>query len=209
MSIATSNVPALALGAALRRWRLLHRVKQEHAAELLGVAQPTISRWESGRQAMEPAERAKVERIVGARLDSAADRVLALLVSESPRSVHLICDLTHRLLACSTARANEFHVPVHDLIGQSLLRYATRKIEAEEKLLAGRGWYEQPVPAPIEFDTGENASSVVPIRQSRCRWTRLLLSDGSPARLVETLNYSIPSIHSGASSREASRRKRA
>jgi transcriptional regulator with XRE-family HTH domain len=208
MSIPTS-IPPLALGAAFRRWRLLHRMKQGHAAELLGVAQSTISRWESGLQAMEPAERAKVEAIVGARLDTAADRVLAQLVSESPRSVHLICDFTHRLLACSTTRAKEFHVPVGDLIGQSLRCYATQKIEAEEALLVHRGWYDCPAPMPIEFDTGENGSSVVPIRPSRCRWTRLLLSDGSPARLVETLYYSMPSIQSGTSSKDANCLKRA
>ncbi|HEY0684334.1 MAG TPA: helix-turn-helix transcriptional regulator [Steroidobacter sp.] len=194
-----SNIPPLALGAALRRWRLLHRVKQEHAAELLGVAQSTISRWESGRQAMEPAERAKIEAIVSARLDTSADRVLAQLVSESPRSVHLICDFTHRLLACSTVRANEFSVPASELIGSSLRRYATRRIEAEETLLIDKGWYEQAAPMPVEFDTGENDSSVVPIRSSRCRWTRLLLSDGTPARLVETLHYSRLSIQSGTS----------
>lgn len=200
MSDHGSNIPSLALGAALRRWRLLHRVKQQHAAEMLDVAQSTISRWESGRQAMELAERAKVEAIVSARLDTAADRVLAQLVGESPRSVHLICDFTHRLLACSAARANEFGVPAHGLIGRSLRRFATEKIEAEEQLLADRGWYDRPVPLPIEFETGRNASRVVPIRQSRCRWTRLLLSDGSPARLVETLYYEIVSSHAGTSS---------
>ena len=65
------------LGLALRRWRLLHRVKQTHAAELLDVAQSTISRWEAGIQRMEPSEQCKVEALVAARLDAAADRVLA------------------------------------------------------------------------------------------------------------------------------------
>src|SRR6185312_845095 len=85
-------ITPLALGRALRRWRLLHRVKQEHAAQIFGVAQSTISRWEAGRQAMEPTERTKLEAIVCARLDSAADRVLAALVNESPRPVHLLCE---------------------------------------------------------------------------------------------------------------------
>jgi predicted transcriptional regulator len=64
---AAETVTPLVLGSALRRWRLLHRVKQGHAAELFGVAQSTISRWEAGRQAMEPTERAKVEALVSAR----------------------------------------------------------------------------------------------------------------------------------------------
>lgn len=46
--------PCLALGAALRLWRVVHRVKREHAAKLFGVNQSSISRWEMGRQSMEP-----------------------------------------------------------------------------------------------------------------------------------------------------------
>jgi transcriptional regulator with XRE-family HTH domain len=180
-------VPNPALGPALRRWRLLHRVKQVHAAELFGVAQSTISRWESGRQAMESKEQEKVEAIVGARLDAAADRVLAELIGESPRAVHLICDLTHRLLACSPQRARQFGVPQSDLIGRSLWRFATPELIAVEGTLADRGWHDRPSPPPVECDTGANRSRIVRIRQSRCRWTRLLLSDGAPARLVETL----------------------
>jgi transcriptional regulator with XRE-family HTH domain len=202
-----------ALGPALRRWRLLHRVKQAHAAELFGVAQSTISRWESGRQAIEPAEQAKVEAVVGARLDAAADRVLAALICESPRAVHLICDLTHRLLACSSPRAVQFGVPESQLIGQSLWPFAPPELAAVEGTLAGRGWYDRPAPPPIEFDTGQNRSRIVRIRQSRCRWTRLLLSDGAPARLVETLGYDAarecsPSIHTGRSDSAVSRLNR-
>ena len=177
----------LALGFALRRWRLLHNVKQEHAAELFGVAQSTISRWEGGRQAMEPTELAKVAAVVGARLDTAADSVLAMLVSESPRPVHLICDLTHRLLACSTPRAREFGVPKVDLIGCSLWPYASAELVGAERTLADLGWYDRPVPSPLQPKTGANNPPIVPIRGGTCRGTRLLLSDGTPARLVETL----------------------
>ena len=42
-------------------------------------------------------------------------------------------------------------------------------------------------PPAIEFCTGANRSDEVPIRQSACRWTRIVLADGSAARLVETL----------------------
>ena len=68
--------PALP-GIALRRWRLLHRVKQSHAAQMFSVTQSTISRWESGVLALDPAAHLQLEQLLAARLDTAADQALA------------------------------------------------------------------------------------------------------------------------------------
>lgn len=174
-------------GAALKRWRLLHRVKQSHAAELFGVTQSTISRWESGVQVMEPGAHHQLEQLLAARLDAAADHALARLVNQSQQPMHLICDLTHRLLACSPARAAEFASPVGALVGQSLWRFATAEILRAESSLVACGWRDTQAPPAVEFSTGSNDSLLVPIRPSLCRWTRIPLSDGSAARLVETL----------------------
>lgn len=38
----------LPIGRALRRFRRLNAIKQGHFAELLGVSQASVSRWESG-----------------------------------------------------------------------------------------------------------------------------------------------------------------
>ncbi len=180
--------PQAPLGRALRRWRVLHRVKQSDVAERFGVAQSTVSRWESGLQAMEPAERARVEALLAARLDAGADRVLAGLVGESPRALHLICDLSHRLLALSPARARGFGCAPDAMIGQSLWPFITEELAAMEARLPALGWREKPAVAPVEMATGSNGSDVVPVRPSRCRWTRFILSDGTAARLVETLD---------------------
>ncbi|VFT17214.1 transcriptional regulator [Pseudomonas aeruginosa] len=131
----TEPLPSSSLGPALRRWRLLHRVKQTHAAELLGVAQSTISRWESGTQALLVEERARLERLLGARLEAAADKALARLVEANPQPVHLICDLTHRLLACSPARAAQFGVPLGELLDRSLWPYCSEEILRQEATL--------------------------------------------------------------------------
>jgi len=171
----------------LKRWRLLHRVKQSHAADMFRVSQSTISRWEAGVQDAEPEQRARIEALLKARLDSAADHALARLVACSSQPVHLVCDLTHRLLACSVPRAAEFGVPVAGLLGRSLWPFATEEIAAQETSLDALGWREGIAAPALEFATGANDSLLVPIHQSQCRWTRLTLSDGSTARLVETL----------------------
>jgi transcriptional regulator with XRE-family HTH domain len=161
-------------------------MKQHHAAELLGVSQTTISRWENGLQAPTPAEQSDIRRLMQARLDSAADRELARLVRQSTAEVHLICDLTHRLLDLSPARARMWSVPATDLLGTSLWRYASKEIVTAERNLPQAGWFE-PAPPALELDTGANGSSVVRIRPSRLKWVRFQLSDGSFARLVQTV----------------------
>ena len=101
--------------------------------------------------------------------------------------MHLVCDLSHALLACSPSRAAEFGAPLSGLMGRSLWRYATPEIQRMEAALEAMGWRETQAPPAIEFRTGANRSDEVPIRQSACRWTRIVLADGSAARLVETL----------------------
>lgn len=178
---------AASLRLGLRRWRTLNREKQAHFAELLGVTQSTVSRWESGILRFERREARRIEGIVAARLTTSADAALLQLIKESERTIHLICDVSHRLLACSASRASSFGTPVGELLGRSLWRFSTAKLMAQEKRLESLGWHDLAVPQPVEFETGDNGSDLVPIRPSRCRWTRMALSDGTCVRLVETL----------------------
>lgn len=176
---------AAQLGRSLRTWRSLRRVKQNHAAELLGVSQATVSRWESGLQAPMEAEQVAIRSLLQARLDSAADRQLASLVRAAAGRVHLVCDLTHKLLAYSDRIESDWRVPGRELLGVSLWRYASEEIVAAEAQLASAGWFE-PAPDAVELVTGANASDEVPIFRGRMRWVRFQLSDGSFARLTET-----------------------
>ncbi|MBB6249550.1 helix-turn-helix domain-containing protein [Nitrospirillum iridis] len=187
-SIAALIGPVPHLGPSLRMWRTLRRMKQMHVAELLGVSQATVSRWESGALAPDADEQTAVRRLMRAGLDSAADRELARLVSQSSGAVHLVCDLTHTLLALSPARERDFGRPRADLIGTSLWPYASEDIVAAEARLPDLGWFEPAAPA-LELTTRANHSTDLPIRPSRFRWVRFQLSDGTFARLVDTIAF--------------------
>ena len=184
-----------ALGRSLRTWRALRRIKQLHAAELLGVSQATVSRWENGQSSPTPNESDRLRRLMAARLDSAADRVLARLVSQAVMPVHLVCDLTHRLLAVSPAREAQFKVPTAQLMGSSLWRYASEDIVIAEGHLAEHGWFG-PAPPAMEFHTRGRDSDDLAILACDMRWVRFQLSDGSFARLVETVR-AVPPAHRG------------
>jgi transcriptional regulator with XRE-family HTH domain len=189
-----------ALGRSLRTWRALRRIKQQHAAELLGVSQATVSRWENGQAPPDPGEAARLRTLMAARLDSAADFVLARLVQHSAEPVHLICDFTHRLLAASRAREAQFKVPTATLMGTPLWRYASEEIVVAEGRLAEHGWFE-PGPPCIEFRTGGRDSDKLVIHPCDMRWVRFQLSDGSFVRLVESIRAH---PHRSAASRSAS-----
>lgn len=172
-------------GRALRRLRLLRGVKQGDLAARLGVNQTTVSRWERGLLSVTPQQEAAILAVLG-RPDPAGDRVLRGLVESSFRKLHLICDRTHRLLAVSPAREAEWRISFRDLAGRPMIGFASPEILAMEATLARHGWGEGGADS-LELQTGANQDCNVPIRPGRVLWERLLLSDGTPARLVTTL----------------------
>jgi transcriptional regulator with XRE-family HTH domain len=175
------------LGAALRRMRGLRRIKQSHVGEMLGVSQTTVSRWESGAARPDEAQAAALRRLLSAPLAPGHDAALRRLVETSSAPVHLICDLTHRLLAASPARAVEWRASASDFLGRPLFPYASPEIREHEARLEALGWYDLPEPR-IVFDTGPNADPVMRILPGRMMWERVVLADGSVARLVTTLS---------------------
>ena len=174
------------IASPLRRLRLLSGLKQSHLAELMGVTQTTVSRWESGALVLPDDQWDKARAVLGAP-EPAQDAILKRLVESSNLSQHLICDRTHNLLAVSPSRQAKWRAEPGELIGKSLIVYATPEILAAEATLGNIGWYDGAV-ARLEVNTGPNSDLIVPIVPSRLIWERLLLSDGTPARLVTTLN---------------------
>jgi transcriptional regulator with XRE-family HTH domain len=172
------------LGRALHRLRRVRGLKQAHAADLLGVSQATVSRWEAGVQAPGDEARAALERLLAAPV--AADAALQRLVETSASPTHLICDVTHVLLATSPARAATWRAGADELTGRSLFRYASPEIAAMEAKVVALGWRDGALGA-VAFWTGANADAAVTIRPGLVLWERLHLADGRPVRLVSTV----------------------
>jgi transcriptional regulator with XRE-family HTH domain len=169
---------------ALKAWRTVRRLKQGHVAELLGVAQSTVSRWEAGRATPDSDEARGLVTLMATPLDGAAEHALGRLVRGAGTPVHLVCDLTHRLLAASPARTRDWRRPASDLLGRSLWRYASTEIVEAEAALEANGWFDDG-PQAMTVVTGANDSDEVPIRPCRFLWSRLQLADGTFVRVVE------------------------
>jgi transcriptional regulator with XRE-family HTH domain len=177
----------LPLGRGLRRFRRLHGIKQSHLAESLGVSQGSVSRWESGTHEPEGLYRKRILAMVAARASEAGDAALTRLVSTSPLPVHLVCDITHRLLAASPARVATWRAAANDVLGQSLWRFASPEIVAAEESLDARGWFDRPFQR-FEFYTGSNTSQTVAIEPGLMLWETVPLADGRVGRLTTTLS---------------------
>jgi transcriptional regulator with XRE-family HTH domain len=176
----------LPIGFALRRFRRLNTVKQSAIAEMLGVSQGCVSRWESGEHRPNARQRETIIQLICASAGDDQDAGLKRLVEASHRPVHLICDATHRLLAASRSRAISWQTDLSELIGTSLWPFASPEIAAAEAKLCECGWYERPY-RTLELRTGGNGRSDVPVLPGRILWETLPLADGRVGRLTTTL----------------------
>jgi transcriptional regulator with XRE-family HTH domain len=176
----------LPIGLALRRFRRLNVVKQCAIAEMLGVSQGCVSRWESGAHKPDAAQRRRIIQLISASAGNEHDAALKRLVECSQRPVHLICDATHQLLAASPSRAGSWRIDVSELIGRSLWPFASPEIVAAEAGLFESGWFERPY-QNLELRTESNGRSDVPVPPSRVLWETLPLADGRVGRLTTTI----------------------
>src|SRR3954447_6221372 len=176
----------LDFGRSLRRLRRLTGIKQGHLAELAGVTQATVSRWESGLHHPTPEQAAKLLPLIEARLDPAADAMLKRLVESSSLRVHLVCDVTHRLLAVSPARRREWRNDASNLYGETLWPFASTWIQEGEARLVELGWYE-PSALPVAGWTELNCPGVIRMGPGMWLWERMQISDGRFVRLVTSM----------------------
>lgn len=172
------------LALTLRLARRMRGMKQAHAAELLGVTQSTVSRIERGDLKPTGMLRNRLLDLVSARIDPARDAALRRLVESSAVPLHLVCDLTHRLLAASRPREHEWRRAAAELRGQPLWKYASQAIRSAEMRLPDLGWGERDGAHAFAFVTGANGLDELRIVPGVQIWERILLSDGSSARLV-------------------------
>ena len=171
-------------GIRLRRLRLLKGMKQLHLADLMAVNQSTVARWERGDLDLSDSDWQRAKAALN--YTTTQDDVLKRLVETSTDEVHLVCDLSHRLLAASTSRKSRWSADIAALMGRPMLQYASEEILQAEASLDDLGWYDGATTS-LSFTTGTNTSSLVPIRRGHMRWDRVILADGSPARLATTL----------------------
>jgi transcriptional regulator with XRE-family HTH domain len=190
MAMQTQFEDLPAFGRRLRRARRAHGMKQAALADLLGVNQATVSRWEQGLQVPAPAMQAAAFGLVSA--PSGRNEALKRLVESCVAPVHLIEEASHVCLTYSRPRARDWRVSHRELLGTTLWRFATDEIRAAEEELAAVGWWEQQWPEPRRFRISSYDFEAIRICAGGVLWERLYLEDGTPVRLVTGLASQMP-----------------
>ncbi|MBD3717516.1 helix-turn-helix transcriptional regulator [Enterobacter hormaechei] len=104
---------------------MLRHMKQSHLAELMGVDQATVSRWERGTLALSDGRWSAVLQLLTGPSDSSYDAALKRLVQSSAHKVHLVAT-GH--IVCSRhlrPRQRELRIDLAELLGKSLRVYAS------------------------------------------------------------------------------------
>ncbi|AUG54900.1 helix-turn-helix domain-containing protein [Thalassospira marina] len=170
-------------GQKLRHWRRTADIKQQRLADILGVTQATVSRWEKGVQSPAPFQQKLLCDMMTRNRNFRLDHALKRLVTQSSERVHLIEDRSHRLLCSSKPRQREWQRDDIGLLGQSLWRYATVEIAAAEKNLHHIGWHDDQADH-VMFANSAREGAPMRIIDRYILWERFYLSDGRAVRLT-------------------------
>ncbi|OYU46640.1 MAG: transcriptional regulator [Burkholderiales bacterium PBB4] len=179
--------PLPGFGSRLRRLRRLKGWKQDSIAALAGVNQATVSRWEAGN--ITPSEDLMHFLMQSLSQTPVRDAALQRLVEACTLPVHLVTDLDHVLLAASRSKQLQWGQPVSDLLHTSLWRFATEDIARAETQLQAQGWWSRDIPDPVVVQLTTAQTRGLHIRAGTMVWARLLLADGTPARLCTVLEH--------------------
>ena len=173
-----------AFGPRLRTLRRARSLKQSALAEMIGVEQSTVSRWESGT--LIPSSDVQDQVFQTLSVCKVDEFALKLLVESSTLPIHLIDEASHICLAYSKSRGHEWRKDPQVLLGKTLWPYASEEIQIAEEALDQTGWWDTYQPQPFQIRTAPSHNPEMRIQAGCLTYERMYLSDGTPVRLCTT-----------------------
>jgi len=166
----------------------LRALKQTAFAELIGVDQATISRWESGRQSPDLAMQQRLRDLMR-RIDPGEEVLLRHWINASV-GYTVLCDEDRVIRAASPSYCSIHGVSATEVLGRSTIPTFTAELERALWLAVDRGFFE-----------GEVASATVVARTNALSgkprdiagisvWTPVPLTDGRVLRRVDRIALS-------------------
>lgn len=175
-------------GAQLRRFRRLRALKQAALAEMVGVDQATISRWESGRQSPDLAMQQRLRDLMR-RIEPREEVLLKHWINTSV-GYTVLCDEDRIIRAASPSYCNIHGLSPTEVLGLSTIPSFTAELERALWLAVDRGFFEGEV-ASVTVVGRNNALSGQPRDvPGMSVWTPVPLADGRVLRRVDRIALS-------------------
>lgn len=160
--------------AGIRRLRQSNGWKQTTFAEMIGVDQATVSRWERGLQTPEPSMRKRLVELMRRRVPE-LDRLQMISVEASP-NLAIAFDRDFRVLAASEAAAALFGTTPGALVGEPLHDRSAPDLAWARERAEECGLWRGEV-AAMRFVAGLSGADGTP-RYARVAWTPVFVTSG-------------------------------
>lgn len=171
--------PIAAWGQVVRDFRRLHAIKQTALAEMLGVDQATISRWERGQQT--PESRARLElRALVHDLQASESRLKSMVKNAATQS--LLAKRDGIILVGSASYCAAHRVPQDEIVGRSHAPMFNEEAVRLNNIVNERGFFDgdlASVTLVARCNTLSRHRLNVPVRVV---WTPVRIGDGEIVR---------------------------
>ncbi len=177
-------------GAEIRRFRRLRAIKQTALADILGVDQATVSRWEGGRQIPDLGVQRRLRALMqgtGSQDDSLHRHWVDGSVGDT-----MLLDATRTILAASpeACRRHGAGARATALVGRSAAPLFTEELETLWWQIVERGFFEGEIASAAvvsRANTLADPAAAVAVRQV---WTPVAVSSGEVLQRVDSATLS-------------------
>jgi transcriptional regulator with XRE-family HTH domain len=172
----------------LRRFRRLRALKQTALADLLGVDQATVSRWESGRQSPDLG----MQRRLRSLMQQAGPREEVLLRHWINAAVGYtsLSDENRVVVAASPSFCDYHRVNASEIEGMSLIPAFTEELEQLWAMAIERGFLEGDIASVTLVSRSHLLSGYERNVGTIAVWTPVPLADGQFLRRVDVIRLS-------------------
>jgi transcriptional regulator with XRE-family HTH domain len=172
----------------LRRFRRLRALKQTALAEMLGVDQATVSRWESGRQAPDLG----MQRRLRSLMQHAGPRQEVLLKHWINTAIGYtsLSDENRVVVAASPSFCDFQRIDANEIVGMSLIPAFTEELEQLWGIAVERGFLEGDIASVTTVSRANLLSGQERNIGTIAVWTPVPLADAQVLRRVDVIRLS-------------------
>jgi PAS domain S-box-containing protein len=183
-----SGVDVTEWGPQIRRFRRFRALKQTALAELIGVDQATVSRWESGRQIPDLGMQRRLRDLMR-RAESREEMLLKHGINAAV-GYTVLCDEDRIIRAASPSFCEIHGVSRAEIIGHSSMPIFTAELEQMLDITIEHGFFEGEVASATVVSRFHALSGGWRNHAGMVSWTPVPLADGRILRRIDRITLS-------------------